>query len=126
MDNLKEVAKIIYEATRLEAQWSRRKIVPEKFEKRSKAFQEQFISIIKKYLYLSELPTPEEAHNSWMRSYKKMGWKYGKERDPKKKLHPDMIPFCDLPQDERDKDAIFLTIVWAIKNILKLHNGEDL
>ena len=113
-----KVAKIIYEATRLEAEWSKRSIVPEKWENRDEKFKKQFVDIIDKYLSQDKLPTPEEAHNSWIEAYKKMGWKYGKKRDTVKKIHPDLLPFKKLPKDERDKDAIFLIIVWIIKKLI--------
>ena len=45
-----KIAQIIYEATRLEAEWSKRSIVPEKWEKRDEKFRKQFIDIIDKYL----------------------------------------------------------------------------
>jgi hypothetical protein len=48
-----------------------------------------------------------------------MGWKYGEKRDVEKKTHPDLLPFYDLPQDERDKDAIFLALVWLAKSLIK-------
>ena len=108
---------IIYEATRLEAEWSKRKIVPEKWGKRDEKFRKQFVEIIDKYLLQAELPTPEEAHNSWVEAYKEMGWVYGEERDTENKRHPDMLPFYELPRDERDKDAIFLAVVWVFKNL---------
>lgn len=115
--NMREIAKWIYEATRLEAKWSKRKIVPEIWENRDEAFQGQFIKVIKKY-FEEELPTPKEAHDSWMKAYEKMGWKYGFVRDIKKKTHPDMVSFEDLPKDERDKDAIFLSFVFLAKKII--------
>ena len=114
-----KIAEIIYEATRLEADWSNRSIVPEKFDKRDDKFRKQFVDIVEKYISQEKLPTAEEAHDSWVQSYVDMGWKYGKERDTDKKTHPDMLPYNELPQDEKDKDAIFLAIVWAIKEILK-------
>ena len=118
-EEIRKVSKIIYEATRLEAEWSERSIVPEIWESRDKKFKEQFIDIVSHYLSQRELPTPEEAHNSWMRSYIKMGWKYGEKRDVVKKTHPDIMDFDKLPKDEKDKDAIFLAIVWAIKTLNK-------
>lgn len=113
--DMEEIAKIIYEATRIEAEWSKRRIVPEKWDKRDEAFRKQFIAIIDKYLKQDKLPTPKEAHDSWMESYNKMGWKYGKERNTELKTHPDMLPYEKLPQDEKDKDAIFLAFVWVAK-----------
>lgn len=113
------MTKAIYEATRREAEWSNRKIVPETWEKRDEKFRKQMTAIVRKYMEDDKLPTPEEAHNSWMDSYTKMGWKYGPERDPEKKLHPDMVPYEELPKDERDKDAIFLAFVFAVKETVK-------
>lgn len=113
------IAKFIYEAARLEAIWSKRTIVPEKWEERDEKFRKQFIEIVEKYITMKQLPTPEEAHNSWMESYFEMGWKYGEKRDVEKKTHPDLLPFYDLPQDERDKDAIFLALVWLAKSLTK-------
>lgn len=112
-----EIAKWIYEATRVEADWSERPIVPEVWEKRDDKFRNQFVDIIAKYMALDKLPTPEEAHESWNQSYYKMGWKYGKVRDTEAKTHPDLVPFNELPQPEKDKDAIFLAFVWLAKQL---------
>lgn len=116
LDKIEIIAKWIYEATRIEAKWSERRIVPEQWEDRGQAFREQFIRVLKKY-FEEELPTPEEAHDSWMDAYIKMGWKYGAMRDPVRRTHPDMVPFDDLPKDERDKDAIFLSFVFLAKKL---------
>jgi hypothetical protein len=112
-----KITELIYEAARLEAIWSKRSVVPEKWEERDEKFRKQMIEVVKKYLSMKQLPTPEEAHNSWMKSYFEMGWKYGKERNPELKTHPDLISFYDLPKDERDKDAIFLALVWLAKHL---------
>ena len=121
-----ETAKFIYEATRVEAGWSDRSIVPEQWENRDEKFRKQFVNIIKTYLKMDKLPTPEEAHDSWTRAYEKMGWKYGKKRDVVKKTHPDMLPFSKLPKDERDKDAIFLAFVWLARHLITQTQQETL
>jgi hypothetical protein len=117
--NKGKITELIYEATRLEATWSKRSIVPEKWEERDEKFRKQMIEMVEKYLKMEQLPTPEEAHNSWMKSYLEMGWKYGAKRDTEKKTHPDLVSFYDLPKDERDKDAIFLAFVWLVKQIMR-------
>lgn len=117
-----DISKWIYEATRKEAEWSQRPIVPEPWGERDIKFRDQFVSIIDKYLDLKVLPTPEEAHDSWMQSYFNMGWTYGEKRDTTLKTHPDLLPFDDLSQAERDKDAIFLAFVWLAKKM----NGKNL
>jgi hypothetical protein len=119
-DLIEAISRLIYEGTRVEATWSKRSIVPEHWEARDQAFRQQFIDLIEKYLDMDPLPSPEEAHNSWMEEYFNMGWKYGPKRDPEAKTHPDLRPFSDLPKDERDKDAVFLVMVWLAKRLLKM------
>ena len=111
----------IYEVARLEAIASRRRIVPEIWEKRDEVFKDQMTSYVEG-LRGKTLPTPEEAHDSWWRKYEEMGWKFGEVRDTEKKTHPDMIPFNDLPKDEQDKDEIFLALVeFAFKYIMPIN-----
>ena len=46
----------------------------------------------------------ENAHEVWAKTRKCQGWSYGPERDDAKKLHPDMIPYNLLPEDEKEYD----------------------
>ena len=39
-----------------------------------------------------------------------MGWKYGTKYNPDIKTHPDLVPYADLGQLERDKDAVFVAL----------------
>ena len=39
-----------------------------------------------------------------------MGWVYGEVYDREAKTHPDMVPYWDLGQRERDKDAVFVAL----------------
>ena len=119
-EKIKEIAEIIYEACRMEAKWSKRRIVPERFTDRSLEFRKQFYDTIEKHLNMNKLPTPKQAHESWVKAYQKMGWKYGETRNLSKKTHPDLVPFEKLPKDERDKDAVFLMAVWLVKEIIKI------
>jgi len=116
--NWEVVTKLIYEAARKEAEWSGRSIVPEAWEDRDEKFRKQMVDVVQKYIKSNKIPTPEEAHNSWVKAYLDMGWKYGKVRDTKKKTHPDLLPFDQLPKDERDKDAIFLSLVWLASGMI--------
>jgi len=118
MNTIERIAEILYEATRREAEWSQRSIVPEAWNDRDDAFRRQFVQVIQNYLTMDKLPTPEEAHDSWVQAYTDMGWVYGPERDPVKKTHPDMVPFDQLPKDERDKDAIFLALIYAVRLLM--------
>jgi hypothetical protein len=112
------ITKLIYEAARKEAEWSKRPIIPEPWEDRDDMFKKQMVDVVRKYIESDKLASPEEAHDSWMKAYLNMGWKYGEGRDTEKKTHPDLVPFYELPKDERDKDAIFLSLVWLVKSLL--------
>ncbi|MNE60391.1 RyR domain protein [compost metagenome] len=38
------------------------------------------------------------------------GWVYGKEKRPEVKMHPCMVPYDQLPQEQRSKDYLFKAI----------------
>jgi len=52
----------------------------------------------------------EELHGSWMQAYFAMGWIYGEPYDREKRIHPDLVPYAQLGQLERDKDAVFVSL----------------
>jgi hypothetical protein len=58
--------------------------------------------------------SPASSHESWMDEKLRDGWKYGETKDPVNKTHPCIVPFEDLPPEQRAKDFIFRGIVHAI------------
>jgi hypothetical protein len=104
-------ALFVYDVARLEAMVSYRPVVPEAWDGRSVLFRNQFIDTIAR-LCADDAPptTPEAEHESWVRAYEKMGWRYGPVRDPAAKTHPDLVPYADLPEAEREKDEVFLAL----------------
>lgn len=46
----------------------------------------------------------ENAHEVWAQKRIDDGWKYGDHRDDDNKIHPDLIPFSDLSENEKDYD----------------------
>jgi len=110
----------IYESCRLEAIGSNRPIVPETWNNRDQLFKIQFIKTIERLCDNNAPPTtPEAEHDSWMKAYEDMGWKYGPIRDTTLKTHPDMVPFDQLPKAEQIKDEIFLTLCDFAKKYIK-------
>lgn len=59
--------------------------------------------------------TPEESHVNWWREKEDNGWKYGHIKDPEKKTHPCMVPYSQLPKEQRAKDYLFKAVVDSFK-----------
>jgi hypothetical protein len=75
-------------------------------EYNEKINEDQMVSLLDGIEYLDANPdiTPEENHNNWMKMKVSQGWVYGEVKDFEKKMHPDLVPFDDLPIVEQRKD----------------------
>jgi hypothetical protein len=58
---------------------------------------------------------PAASHESWMAQKIAEGWTYGPVKDADKKEHPCMMPYDQLPTEQRVKDYLFLAVVHAFK-----------
>ncbi|PZG20641.1 hypothetical protein C1J01_08915 [Nonomuraea aridisoli] len=58
--------------------------------------------------------TPEQLHESWRAHKEADGWTYGDVKDADAKTHPCLVPYGELPAEQRAKDAIFHAIVRAV------------
>lgn len=66
-------------------------------------------------LHLSGDHGPEASHANWMAQKERDGWVYGPTKDPQTKQHPCMVPFHQLPREQKAKDFIFRAVVHAFK-----------
>lgn len=57
---------------------------------------------------------PRESHATWLESKRLDGWVHGAVKDAAAKTHPCMVPYEDLPQAQRAKDVLFVTVVRAL------------
>lgn len=57
---------------------------------------------------------PSANHDSWLAVKEAEGWKYGPVKDPEKKEHPCFVPYDQLPDEQKRKDAIFKNVVAAL------------
>lgn len=57
--------------------------------------------------------TPEASHESWMNEKVEQGWMYGTLKDEGAKTHPCLIPYSELPVEQRTKDYLFRSVVHA-------------
>lgn len=64
----------------------------------------------------------ENAHEVWAAGRMSDGWTYGPRRDDKLKTHPDLVPYSELPEAEKEYDRN--TAMNSIKLVIKL--GFDL
>ena len=103
-------ARFVYNAARLAAEAAGAPIIPVPYDDREEPFRKQFLEVIERQCGEHRSRSPEELHGSWMQAYLAMGWKYGEKYDREKRLHPDLVPYADLGQLERDKDAVFVAL----------------
>ena len=60
----------------------------------------------------------KNAHENWSQLRQKDGWSWGTERDDKLKKHPDLIPYEELSEAEKNYDRT--TAMETIKVIISL------
>jgi len=107
---LERQARFVYDAARLAAAAAQAPIVPVSWDEREEAFRLQFLRVIERQMGEQRSQSPEELHGSWMQAYFTMGWQYGENYDRETKHHPDLVPYAQLGQLERDKDAVFVAL----------------
>ncbi len=103
-------ADFVYGAARRAAIAAKAPVIPVMWTEREPAFKEQFLEVIDRQCGEQRSNSPEELHGSWMQSYITMGWKYGDKYDRENKIHPDLVPYDQLGQLEKDKDAVFVAL----------------
>lgn len=57
---------------------------------------------------------PSAQHEAWMRDKAADGWVYGPVKDADAKTHPCMVPYDQLPPEQRVKDHVFKALVNAL------------
>ena len=60
----------------------------------------------------------ENNHDHWARQRINGGWAYGPQRDDALRTHPDLVPYGELPENEKEYDRI--SVVQTLKVILLL------
>ena len=60
--------------------------------------------------------SPEQLHASWCAFKVADGWTYGPVKDAALKTHPCLVPYADLPREQKLKDDLFVAIVDVLKD----------
>jgi len=63
--------------------------------------------------------TPEQQHALWLAHKQKEGWIYSEKKNTEKKTHPCMLPYNELPTQQRMKDVIFGAVVRGVLSLAK-------
>ena len=100
----------VYEGARLAAIAAHAPIIPAPWGEREDDFRKQFLNVIDRQMGPSRSASPSELHGSWMQAYLDRGWTYGEKYDAEARIHPDLVPYNELGQLERDKDAVFIKL----------------
>ncbi len=59
--------------------------------------------------------TDATTHENWLRDKERTGWRYGPVKDEKRKEHPCIVSFDQLPPAEQAKDRLFRAVVHALR-----------
>lgn len=111
-----QIARVVYEANRaLQIEFADPAIPPAPpWEEASEEMRNSAVQGVEAIL-IGQVGSPEEAHLNWLQYKKAHGWTLGPVKDEGKKEHPLLVPFRDLPEDARLKDALFYAIVSALR-----------
>jgi hypothetical protein len=64
----------------------------------------------------------ENNHDHWALKRLEEGWRYGPKRNDSHKEHPDLVPYAELSETEKEYDR--KTVIEALKAIIA--NGYDI
>lgn len=63
--------------------------------------------------------TPEQSHADWVAEKLATGWTWGPVKDPEAKRHPCLVPYAELPPEQRAKDVIYVGVVQLMAAVLR-------
>ena len=75
------------------------------------------VNLPKELEQLAELLS-KNVHEVWAETRITQGWKYGEQRNDELKTHPCLVPYEELPEEEKKYD--YSTSIGTLKLIIKL------
>lgn len=62
-------------------------------------------------------------HDAWLADKKKDGWNYGPIKDATLKQHPCIVPYDQLPTEQKSKDYLFKQVVSSLTPFIEIEVG---
>jgi hypothetical protein len=85
----------------------------------SEAIRRGYMLGVEGILY-GTVKSPEEQHAAWMNTRLADGWSWAAKKDDVKKTHPCLVPYGELPQEQRVKDTLFRAAVAQGARLLQI------
>lgn len=60
---------------------------------------------------------PDDSHSAWVSDKLRNGWKFGPVKDAELKEHPCILPYEQLPAEQKAKDYLFRAVVHQLSGI---------
>lgn len=70
-----------------------------------------------RFILANDDAPPSASHDNWLKFKVQDGWVYGEVKDAEKKEHPCIVPYNNLPVEQRAKDYIFGAVVRTARAI---------
>jgi hypothetical protein len=106
---LQHCAAICYEANRMLSQQLGEELPPP-WAEAGDYMQSSMVDGVKA-IHDGIVKSPEESHATWMKRRIDDGWIYGEKKDDFLKVNPYLVPFSQLPEEQKIKSRMFFNIV---------------
>ena len=103
-DAIWKIAQVMHEAVRAWQKANRQPAAPP-WSRAPQWMQEASMEAVLWRLNNPDAPASAQ-HDQWLAKKKADGWVYGRKKSGRKKTHPMIVPYDDLPEVERRKDAM--------------------
>lgn len=68
------------------------------------------------YRWANPEVSPADMHNNWLAFKQEQGYVYGEKIDNEAKTHPCIVEYSELPEEQKIKDSLFISIVSTFQN----------
>jgi len=68
--------------------------------------------------------TPAHQHDNWCAFKRADGWVYGEQKNAAAKTHPCLVPYNELPPEQKAKDYVFQAIVHSLMPKEESHHAR--